>query len=265
MSLEFNLSEFWNFVTSEENRETIGWLATGVVAFFAFVLSAWEATRSKKSSTKKPEDSQGPRTTVSAGAGGSAFATGSGTAIGGAGGRVVFNQALHEKNQEHARPFDLDLHGAKGGDAIADSVSGADYCKGGDAGETGVSARPLLGGPSQFPIGILHKLRKRGDHDQLRSVVDRYGIALPGRGGISHEDVVYNGEDQVPLSVALMLMNIWEPDSIADIDSRNPMTAQDWWNTAREVHPELMHRVASHLKAAEEAANAGRLPPDPYE
>lgn len=138
------------------------------------------------------------------GRGGNASVAGNGQAIGGKGGRAG----------------DLG-NGGHGGNA---RVEGSGTAIGGDGGEGAHSWRPSLGGN----IGLRH-LQNESFIKLLPR--DEFGLVSVGRGGTGGDpNIKINvSGHELPLVPMLRLLELWEPEALAQLDQHKDQTAQERW------------------------------------
>jgi hypothetical protein len=223
------MSDFWASLLDPDIRGRMDILLLIVFSLAGAIWLIFTYIRPRKN----PETTGKP----TAGSGGHASVQGSGTALGGRGGRAGNLGS-----------------GGHGGNA---SVEGSGTAIGGDGGDGAVSWRPALGAPSAA---------ERAANDGLSQFLprDQFGFIVAGSGGVggdANATVDVDGR-KLPIVPMLKLLRLWEPRLLEELDAMFPRDPQDGWDHARQRFPTQTLEIERHVINCLEGKGPA---PDPYE
>lgn len=224
------MDDFWRSLLDSDIRERWGLIITVVFAVLAAGWAIFIRSRKRTPEVKVP----------SGGRGGNASVRGSGTAMGGRGGWAGDS--------------------GNGGDGGHAQVEGSGIAIGGDGGDGSISWRPALGAPSAA---------ERAPADGLESLLPRneFGLIEAGRGGASgNTNVTIRVKDRdLPFLPMLLLLRLWSPNVLGELDAMHPRNPQDGWDRAKNLYPKLTSAIENHvINCLDVTIPAGLPAPDPY-
>lgn len=223
--------DIWRWLNSPDNNPGVMALMA-ILALLLPVFMAWRAHRNKSNKLRAGFGSGGR--------GGSASVAGNGVAIGGQGGRGGLS--------------------GSGGDGGSSEVRGSGVAVGGSGGDAGVPWRPVFGGASPLERYSVNPMLR----DDLPK--DELGMVSVGRGGASGNiaAVVQTELGTMRLLDLLMLINLWSPATIDELDQLKPDNEQDFWELLERKYPDLADRAKRHVIDSLHAKREGKPPPNPY-